>query len=587
MKLTKVFQITPMILLVVLAVGCKKDADNGMRPTVTSTDAVNKATPTGIDSKISVTFSVAMDPATITTSTFVVKQGTTPVSGTVALAVMTATFTPIAKLAPSTIYTATITTGAKDVSGKSLAQDYIWNVTTSAVQDTSSPTVTSADPANGATGVRIEAVGLNSHPLVVTFSEAMDPATITTSTFTLKHGTTIIPGGITSTSTTATFRPSGNLTSSTNYTATVTTGVKDAAGNALASNYTFGFTSAGPPWVTTIIPAKLATCVAVNTPITVTFSEAMDCLTITNSCFFLVQGIPAGKDPDHITGTITCVGTTATFTPAADLLSNTIYTVTITCARSAAGSPMPNDFTWTFTTQAASCTGGGGGGGQGCPSDIDLKTAGGFGILAGVGISNTGFSEIHDMNVGISPGFRSSITGFPPARVMNGLIYAADDLAPPGAIASQAQLDLTTAYLVAEGATSPTPVIISADLGGMTLGPGIYKSTSSMHLQSGDLTLDGGVGGCDSTSVWIFQVGSAFTSVGGGGGNVLLVRGAQAKRVFWQVTSSATIGDGTKFKGTMMALTSITVGSGAQVEGRMLARNGAVTLSSSNVITKP
>lgn len=585
MKLTKVFQITPMILLVVLAVSCKKDADNGMRPTVTTTDAVNKATPTGIDSKISVTFSVAMDPATITTSTFIVRQGTTPVPGTVALAAMTATFTPIAKLAPSTIYTATITTGARDVSGKSLAQDYIWNVTTSAVQDTSPPTVTSADPANGATEVRIEAVGPNSHPLVVTFSEAMDPATITASTFTLKHGTTIIPGGITSTSTTATFRPSGNLTSSTNYTATVTTGIKDAAGNALASNYTFSFTSAGPPTVTTINPARLATCVAVNAPIIVTFSEAMDCLTLTDACFFLVKGIPSGKDADHISGTMSCVGATATFTPAADLLPNTIYTVTITCARSAAGSPMPNGFTWTFTTLAASCAGGGGG--QGCPSDIDLKTAAGFGILAGVGISNTGFSEIRDMNVGISPGFRSSITGFPPGIVVNGLIYAADDLAPPGAIASQAQLDLTTAYLVTEGATSPTPVIISADLGGMTLGPGIYKSTSSMHLQSGDLTLDGGVGGCGSDAVWIFQVGSAFTSVGGGGGNVRLVRGAQAKNVFWQVTSSATIGDGTQFKGTMMALTSITVGSGAQVEGRMLARNGAVTLSSSNVITKP
>ena len=108
-----------------------------------------------------------------------------------------------------------------------------------------------------------------------------------------------------------------------------------------------------------------------------------------------------------------------------------------------------------------------------------------------------------------------------------------------------------------------------------------------MLLQSGDLTLDGGVGNCDTTSVWIFQVGSAFTSIGGGGGNVILIGGAQAKRVFWQVTSSATIGDGTQFKGTVMALTSITVGSGATVEGRMLARNGSVTLSSTATINKP
>jgi hypothetical protein len=582
----KMFQIMATVLLIAVAAGCKKDAENGIPPTVTSTNAVNKATATGIDSKISVTFSAAMDPSTITTSTFIVKQGTTTVSGTVGMAGLTATFTPAALLLPSTVYTATITTGAKNTAGKSLSADFVWSVTTVAIADTTPPTVTLADPANGATGVRLEAVGANSHPVVITFSEPMDATTLTTATFTLKKGTTLVSGSVTTTSTTATFRPAGNLTSSTLYTATITTGVKDAAGNALASNYTTSFTSSGPPTVVSTTPTDLATCVDVSKPITVTFSEAIDCLTISGSVFFVVQGIPSGKDAAHIPGTITCEGTTVTFTPTTPLLPNTIYTVTITGVKTLAGSTLEHDFIWTFTTTAPTCPTGGGGG-AGCPSDIDLKTAGGFGILAGVGISNTGFSEIHDMNVGISPGFRSSITGFPPAKVVNGLIYAADDIAPPGAVASQAQLDLTTAYLVAEGATSPTPVIISADLGGRTLGPGIYKSTSSMLLQSGDLTLDGGVGGCDSTSVWIFQVGSAFTSVGGGGGNVLLIRGAQAKHVFWQVTSSATIGDGTKFKGTMMALTSITVGSGASVEGRMLARNGAVTLSSNNIITKP
>ena len=590
MKPTKVFQTMALVLLVLLAAGCKKDADNGIRPTVISTDATNKATPTGIDSKISITFSVAMDPSTITTSTFIVKQGTTPVSGTVGFAGMTATFTPAAKLAPNTMYTATVTTGAKDVSGKSLARDYVWSVTTTSIPDTISPMVTSADPANGATGVRIEAVGPSSHPIVITFNEPMDESTITTASFTLKKGSTPVSGSVTTTSTTATFRPSGNLTSSTIYTATVTTAAKDVAGNGLASNYTLSFTTNGPPTVISTIPTNLAECVAVNKPIKVTFSEAMDCLTITQSCFTVMVGTPQiSQVPTFVTGTITCEGTTVTFTPTTDLLPNTTYTVTISCGRSAAGTPIDHDFVWSFITVAPSCPPviGGGGGGANCPKDIDLKSAGGFGILAGVGISNTGFSKVINENVGISPGFRSSITGFPPAVVVNGLIYAADDIAPPGAIATQAQLDLTTAYLVAEGATSPTPVIISADLGGRTLGPGIYKSTSSMLLQSGDLTLDGGVGECDSSSVWIFQVGSAFTSVGGGGGNVLLIRGAQAKHVYWQVGSSATIGDGTQFKGTVMALTSITVGSGAVTEGRMLARNGAVTLSSTNLISKP
>ena len=461
MKPTKVFQTMALVLLVVLAAGCKKDADNGIRPTVTSTDAINKATPTGIDSKISVTFSVAMDPSTITTSTFIVQQGTTPVSGTVGFTGMTATFTPAANLAPNTIYTATITTGAKDVSGKSLAKDYVWSVTTSSIPDTTAPTVTLADPANGATGVRIEAVGPSSHPLVVTFSEPMDATTLTNTTFTLKQGSTPIPGSVTNTSTTATFRPAGNLVSSTIYTATVTTAAKDVAGNALASNYTFSFTSSGPPTVTSTNPVNLAACIAVNKPISATFSEAMDCLTITTSSFTLMQGTPViSQIPNFVPGTVTCVGTTATFTPTTDLLPNTTYTATITGPKSLAGSPLQNDFVWSFITLAPSCPTGGGGGGEGgdttsCPLTVDLKTAGGFGILAGVGISNTGNSVINDMNVGISPGFRSSITGFPPALVVNGLIYAADDIAPPGAIVSQAQLDLTNAYLVAEASNFP------------------------------------------------------------------------------------------------------------------------------------
>jgi len=178
-------------------------------------------------------------------------------------------------------------------------------------------------------------------------------------------------------------------------------------------------------------------------------------------------------------------------------------------------------------------------------------------------------------------------TGFPPGTILNGQLFAADDVAPPGAIVTQAQADLTAAYLVAQAATSPTPVIISADLGGRTLGPGIYTSTSTMLLQSGDLTLDAGQSPCASDAVWIFQVGSALTSVGGAGGNVILINGAKADHVFWQVGSSATIGDGTSFKGTVMALTSITMGSGAKAEGRMLARNGAVTLTSTNILTKP
>jgi hypothetical protein len=190
------------------------------------------------------------------------------------------------------------------------------------------------------------------------------------------------------------------------------------------------------------------------------------------------------------------------------------------------------------------------------------------------------------MDCGISPGVRSSFTGFPPAIVVNGSIFASDDIAPPGvpAMLIQAKQDLTDAYLFAEAATSPAPATVAGDQGGKTLAPGIYKSTSTLLIQSGDLTLDAQG---DANAVWIFQIASDFTTVGGAGGNVILTGGAQAKNVYWQTGRSATIGDYTSFKGTILALTSITMNSHATAQGRMLARNGAVVLTSTNIITKP
>ncbi|MFZ4398922.1 MAG: ice-binding family protein [Bacteroidales bacterium] len=217
---------------------------------------------------------------------------------------------------------------------------------------------------------------------------------------------------------------------------------------------------------------------------------------------------------------------------------------------------------------------------------VNLKSAGNFGILAGVGISSTGFSVIHDMNIGISPGVRTSISGFPPATLVNGAIYASDDVAPPGVAAMliQAKQDLTDAYLFAEGATAPAPITVAGDQGGLTLAPGIYKSTSTLLIQSGDLTLDA-QGNANAT--WIFQIASDFTTVGGAGGNVILSGGAQAKNVTWQVGSSATIGNTTNFKGNILALTSITMNTGSTIDGRLLARNGAVVLSGTNIINNP
>ena len=218
---------------------------------------------------------------------------------------------------------------------------------------------------------------------------------------------------------------------------------------------------------------------------------------------------------------------------------------------------------------------------------VDLKSVARFGIIAGVGVSNNaGFSVINDLDVGISPGGRNSVTGFPPAKIVNGAIFAASDIAPLGvaAMLTQAKQDLLDAYHFAAGASTPAPATVAGDQGGKTLAPGIYKSTSSLLIQKGNLTLDAQG---DPNAVWIFQVASALTTVGGAGGNVILSGGAQAKNIFWQIGSSATIGDYTAFYGNVLALTSITMNSNAVLQGRILALNGAVVLTSTNTINKP
>jgi len=391
--------------------------------------------------------------------------------------------------------------------------------------------------------------------------------------FIIDKGATLIAGVVTYSGTTASFTSALPYTSNTIYTATITTGAKNLAGTGLANNYVWTFTTGTSlaPIVISTDPLNNAISVPLNKIVRATFSVPMDPLTINAITFTLKLGAIS------VAGVVTYSGTTASFTPSINLTSSSTYTATITTgAKNLAGTSLSNNYTWTFTTNTA----------LGGPV-VNLGSVARFGIIAGVGVSNqAGFSQIHDMDVGISPGVRSSVIGFPPAIIVNGAIYASDDIAPAGVAAMliQAKQDLTNAYLFAEGATNPAPATVSGDLGGTTLAPGIYKSTSTLMIQSGNLTLDAQG---DANAVWIFQVASGFTTVGGAGGSVILTGGAQAKNVFWQTGSSATLGDFTVFQGNILALTSITMNSHATAVGRMLARNGAVVMTSTNIITKP
>jgi hypothetical protein len=201
---------------------------------------------------------------------------------------------------------------------------------------------------------------------------------------------------------------------------------------------------------------------------------------------------------------------------------------------------------------------------------VPLRSAKHFAILAGSTVTSTGATHITG-DVGIFSG--TAITGFPPG-VIDGHLYAADP------IAKQAEMDLTTAYNDAMGRVRK-PVTVAGNLGGQTLKPGLYKSTSSLAVSSGDLTLDAGG---NSNAVFLFQMASTFTMTTGR--KVILTHGARPRHVFWAVGSSATLGTGCSFYGNLLVYKSISMATGTVMVGRALARVGAVTMQS-NTIVKP
>ncbi len=203
------------------------------------------------------------------------------------------------------------------------------------------------------------------------------------------------------------------------------------------------------------------------------------------------------------------------------------------------------------------------------PSTINLGTASNFVVLAGSAVTNTGSSVILNGDLGLSPG--TSVSGFPPAT-LDGTQHVAD------ATAFGAKADMVTAYNDAAGRAS---IITATQLGGTVKTPGVYSSADGTFGLTGTLTLDAQG---DSNAVFIFKTSSSLITAGNS--NIVLVGGAQAGNVFWQVGSSATLGTNSTFKGNILAMTSITLTTSTNVEGRLLARNGAVTLDG-NHVTKP
>lgn len=203
-----------------------------LRPVVITTDPLNNAIAVPLNKTISATFNMAMNPSTLNSTTFKVNQGVNVVAGAITYTGSTVSFVPTSPLLANKIYTVTITTGAKNSLNTAMVADYVWNFTTDAI-----PTITVTDPINNAISVALN------QTVTANFSTIMDGSTINATTFTLKQGTTIIPGTVSYSGTTASFNPTNSLVIGTVYTATITNGAKNVAGTPLASDYVWKFTT--------------------------------------------------------------------------------------------------------------------------------------------------------------------------------------------------------------------------------------------------------------------------------------------------------------------------------------------------------
>tara|TARA_R110001583_G_scaffold10019_3_gene46769 strand:- start:2264 stop:3715 length:1452 start_codon:yes stop_codon:yes gene_type:complete len=443
------------------------------------------------------------------------------------------------------------------------------------------PSISASNPSNLAIDVAIN------QQITATFSEAMNGATISNSSFTVVDPDETSVAGIVSydeSSNMAVFEASSDFAFNTLYAATISTAVTSVEGIAIASDYTWTFTtSAVPdttaPMVVSNYPADLAVDFAPNRSVTAKFSEALDPQSVNATSFTLSDGTT------DVSGVISFQGLTATFNPDANLATNTLYTATLTTELADLAIPaniMAASFSWSFTTSATVAAG---------PNPVNLQTSADFAILSKTGITNVPASAITG-NIGASPitaaamdnvfcsEISGTIYGSDAAYTGSGAITCFAGAAADNTLVANAVLDMGIAYNDAAGRTLPDFTELGAgDISGMTLEPGLYKWSSGL-LISTDVTLSGG-----ANDVWIFQIAGDITQADAS--SIVLTGGALAKNIFWQVAGGTGVALGTTahFEGIILAEKGITLNTGAVVIGRLLSQT-AVTLDQ-NTITEP
>ncbi|CAE8681934.1 unnamed protein product [Polarella glacialis] len=225
---------------------------------------------------------------------------------------------------------------------------------------------------------------------------------------------------------------------------------------------------------------------------------------------------------------------------------------------------------------------------------VKLHTAGDYAILSKTGITTASTSVIKG-DIGVSPIFSPAITGFslravtndatPPITLLatspqvTGNVYAADYVSPKALVLTGAIGDMEMAYTDAAGRLKPDHLDLgSGDLGGLTLGPGLYKFGTSVSIPT-NFTISG-----SSDDMWIFQVAGDLTMAANK--KVILAGGALASNIIWQVAGFVEVGAGAHMEGILLVKTAAHFRTGSSLNGRILAQT-AVTLDSSTVTQPP
>ena len=347
--------ITLILAILIAAGGCSETPRPGFTESLEENPSpvqVIETTPSEdtedveLNTFIQAIFNTTIDSTLITDSTFIIREGSSTVEGSISHSDSALTFFPSNEFQRDQTIIATISSEVSDPHGNTMDYDFEWSFTTrqATTQELTPPAVASTKPSPGTIDVSAD-ISIYAH-----FNKALNPSTINNSTFLLRTNNTSVSGSVSYDDSTAIFTPSGDLQDGTVYTATVTDSIRDLYGNTPTNNYEWNFITKNvdrtPPHVSSTNPIHDEEDVPFDIPITATFSERVDPASVNNNTFRM------RTSNGNVSGSISYEDSMATFTPAEHLQDGTVFTATVTNAiRDLNGNSPTNNYNWSFTTK--------------------------------------------------------------------------------------------------------------------------------------------------------------------------------------------------------------------------------------------